>query len=196
MTISDITSTAAKAVIYPSAGVKGPYKLTATPVGGGPSITVTCATPDCTISRLLPGTMYKLAAKGTGPTGSPTPASLPETVTTPGSGAPAIDVHATGPTTATVAVSPAPGSRGPFTVTATPRSGGDPITVTCPVATCAIAGLTPGSTYDMTTTSTRGNGSPTPASAPATVTIPEAGCVHGWEGSCGGLARSGSQVVS
>ena len=167
--------TTAEATIYPSAGITGPYTLTAIPVGGGTPITVTCATADCTLTGLKPGTTYDIIGTGTSPSGAPTPASPPQTVTTPAAGSPAVDVQATSPTSVDVNVGPAPGTSGPYTVTAVPVGGGSPITVTCPTADCSLTGLAPGTTYAVTVTGTDGNGKPTAPSAVDTVTTPKPG---------------------
>ena len=162
-------------MIFPSANVTGPYNVTAVPVGGGSPITVTCATPDCTLTGLAPGTTYEVTATGTSPSGAPTPASPPQTVTTPAAGSPVVDVQATSPTSVDVNVSPAPGTSGPYTITAVPVGGGTPITVTCPTADCSLTGLAPGTTYEVAVTGTDGNGNPTAPSAVDTVITPKPG---------------------
>ena len=162
-------------MIFPSAIVTGPYNVTAVPVGGGSPITVTCATPDCTLTGLAPGTTYEVTATGTSPSGAPTPASPPQTVTTPAAGSPVVDVQATSPTSVDVNVSPAPGTSGPYTITAVPVGGGTPITVTCPTADCSLTGLAPGTTYEVTVAGKDGNGNPTAPSAVDTVTTPKPG---------------------
>ena len=177
--VSASSPTAVTASVYPSAGVTGPYTLTAVPVGGGTPITVTCATPDCTLTGLSPGTAYSVTAVGTdAATGKPTPASPAFTVVTPSAGAPAIDVTLVGPSSLIVDVSPtSSGVTGPYTLTATPIGGGTPITVTCSVPyDCKLTGLAPGTTYDVTATATTASGQPTPPSAPQIITTPLARC--------------------
>lgn len=167
--------------LTPAPGTKGPFTVTAAPVGGGSRIVLVCPTVVCALRKLSPGTAYQLTARGIGSTGASTAASSPKVVTTPGAGAPAVDAGATGATTIAVIVSPATGTRGPYVVRATPvgGSGGSPITQSCLTSTCTIMGLSPGTTYAVTATSTsiKGNGSPTPASAPAAVTTAQPGYV-------------------
>ena len=168
--------TTAQATMYPSTGVKGPYTLTATPVGGGSAVTVTCATPDCTLTGLKPGTDYTCSVTGIDTSsGKPTPPSPAVTITTPAAGAPALNAEVTGPGSISVDVSPtSSGVTGPYTLTATPIGGGTPIIVTCAVPyDCVLTGLAPGTTYDVTATATAA-GQPTPASAPTTITTPAA----------------------
>ena len=165
-----------EALISPAPGVTGPYTVTAAPVGGGSPITVVCATPDCPVTGLKPGTTYEVTATGTGPNGSPTPASPPETVTTPAAGSPTVDVKPTSPTSVAVDIAPAPGTTGPYTVTATPAGGGSPITVVCASATsCDLTGLAPGMTYDVVVSGKDSAGKPTAPSAVDTVTTPAPG---------------------
>ena len=167
--------TSVSATVYPAAGVTGPYTVTATPIGGGSPITVTCATPDCPVTGLAPGTTYEVTATGTGPSGAPTPVSPPETVTTPAAGSPVVDVQAVGPTSVAVDVTPASGTGGPYTITATPVGGGSPVVITCP-SDCTLTGLDPNTTYAVTVSGTDSAGKPTPPSAPDTVTTPQKGC--------------------
>ena len=172
------------ATIYPSAGVTGKYTLTATPAGGGSPVSVICPTPDCSLSGLAPGTTYTVTLSGTDATsGLPTPPAPSVTITTPAAGAPVLDVTVTGPGSASVDVSPSlSGVSGPYTLTATPIGGGQPITVTCSVPyDCSLTGLAPGTPYEVSATATTASGFTTPASAPTTITTPAArfvGCGH------------------
>ena len=169
--------TTAQATVYPSTGVKGPYTVRATPVGGGSAVAVTCATPDCTLTGLKPGTDYTLSVTGIDTlSGKPTPPSPEESITTPAAGAPALNAEVTGSGSISVDVSPtSSGVTGPYTLTATPIGGGTPISVTCAVPyDCVLTGLAPGTTYDVTATATAASGQRTPASAPTTLTTPAA----------------------
>ena len=179
-TIEALSPSSLNAMIYPSGSISGPYTLTATTVGGGSPIQVICGTPDCIMSGLSPGAAYSMVVVGTDTsTGSPTPPSPAQTITTPPASAPSIYATVTGPGAITVTVSPVIGTSGPFTITATPIGGGAPITVTCSSASnCSLAGLAPGTSYDVTVTSTGAGSQPTAASAPITVTMP----VYGWVG--------------
>ena len=172
-----ISPTSAQATIFPNAGISGPYTVTATPVGGGSPVTVTCATPDCQLTGLAPGTTYTVAVSGiTTATGLPTPPSPSATIITPAAGAPALSVAVTGSGSINVDISPAAGVTGPYTLVASPLGGGAPITVTCSVpADCILTGLAPGTTYKVTSTATDAFGQPTPASAPVVITTPVAG---------------------
>ena len=176
MDVAATNPTTVEATISPSAGVTGPYTLTATPVGGGSPVSVICPTPDCSLTGLAPGTAYAVTVTGTDATsGLPTPPSPAATLTTPAARAPALDVTVTGPGSASVDISPSSsGVTGPYTLVATPIGGGQPITVTCSVPyDCSLSGLAPGATYNVTATATTASGS-TPASAPTTVTTPTA----------------------
>lgn len=75
-------STSLTVRIGPPPGVTGPYAVTATPQNGGPALVNICATPDCSVSGLAPGTAYAVTATGTDAGGMPTPPSAPESVMT------------------------------------------------------------------------------------------------------------------
>ena len=134
------------------------YTVTLTPVGGGSPIVVTCANvDDCPVTGLTPDTTYTITAVGKLPGGGSTPASGTASIITPDDGSdsptasPTIThAQANSPTTGTVVI--APPAVGPlpnnYTVTLTPVTGGSPVTVTCSTPSkCAVAGLTPDTTY-------------------------------------------------
>jgi hypothetical protein len=171
----DSSPTSVGVLILPAANVTGPYNVTAVPVGGGSPITVTCATPDCALTGLQPGTTYAVTTTGTSSSGAATPASTVTAVTTPAAGSPVADVQATGTGSVGVQVSPAPGTGGPYTVTAVPVGGGSPVTASCPTADCTVSGLAPDTTYAVTVSGRDGNGNPTPPSAVDAVTTPKPG---------------------
>ena len=125
--------------MYPSAGVKGPYTLTAVPVGGGTPVAVTCASPACTLRGLSPGMAYTVSATGTdAASGKPTPPSPAGSVVTPSANAPAIAVTVLGPSLS-VDISPtSSGVTGPYTLTAAPIGVGKPITVTAMAGALAL----------------------------------------------------------
>ena len=83
---------------------------------------------------------------------------------------------ATSPTTATVTINPPPTIAAPvasYTLTAVPTGGAQALSVTCTDPTnCQLTGLTPFVTYTLTATATLTDGSTTPASAPAQLTMP------------------------
>ena len=78
--------TSAAVTIAPAPNTSGPYTVTAVPVGGGSAITVTCATADCPLTNLAPGTTYEVTVSCTDASGNPTPPSAADTITTPVSG--------------------------------------------------------------------------------------------------------------
>jgi len=175
----DVTATnpnAVEAIIYPSAGVTGPYTLTATPAGGGSPVSVACAKTDCALTGLAPWTTYTVVVTGTDATsGLPTLPSPSASIKTPSAGAPALDVTVTGSGSVSVDISPSSsGTTGPYTLVATPIGGGQPITVTCWVPyDCSLTGLAPGTTYNVAGTATTSSG-PTPYAARTTITMPAA----------------------
>ena len=160
--------------MYPSAGVKGPYTLTAVPVGGGTPVAVTCASPACTLRGLSPGMAYTVSATGTdASSGKPTPPSPAGSVVTPSANAPAIDITVAGSSLSADISLSSLGVSGPYTLTADPIGGGKPIKVTCSVPIhCVMTGLSPGTLYAITATATGPSGKPTPPSAPSTITTP------------------------
>lgn len=149
--------------------------MTASPLGGGSPLITSCTTPLCTVTGLTPATSYSIAAVGTTAGGGTSPGSPSVTLSTPAAGAPEVSVVPTGATSLTATVTPSAGATGPYSLTATPVSGGAPLTVACPTTACTLTGLAPGTTYSVTATATDGAGGATPASAPVSVSTPPAG---------------------
>ena len=142
------------------------YTFTATPVGGGAPVVVTCASPtDCLITGLKPGVSYDVSVTGMTLLRSPTPPSAPLPLAMPVPSAPTLTAaDATSPTTAT-ATANVPTSGGPwttYTFTATPVGGGAPVTVTSTTSNADFTGLKPGTQYivDVVATGPKGD-SPT-----------------------------------
>jgi len=167
-------------------GAGGPFTLftlTATPVGGGAALSVSCSLPaDCVIAGLKAGVTYDVSVVATSAGGVATPPSASVLLAVPDTAIPVsygIAVTVTGPTSISANVSPSmSGGAGPYIVTATPIGGGTSLVVTCAVPyDCTLSGLTPGTTYDVTATATGSSGQPTPPSATQTVTTPLARCV-------------------
>ena len=140
-------------------------------------MTVMCATVTCALSGLAPDTVYKVFVAATNTTsGFPTPPSPPVIITTLPNVTPAVIAQAVSSIAIDVTVSPAFGTSGPYTVTATPLAGGSPIAVTCIYPyNCTITGLAPGTTFSVTATAIDVAGNPTPASLPSTITTPASG---------------------
>lgn len=178
LTAIPVSSTSGEVTIYPAPSTTGPYSLTLTPVGGGSPITVACLAPVCPVRGLSPATTYGAAVVATDASGNPTPSSRSEALTTPGAGAPTLVSSATGSTTLSVSIAPPPGVTGPYSVTATPQSGGPAIAKVCPAPDCSLSGLAPGTLYAVTATGTAAGGKPTPPSAPESVKT--ATPVPGW----------------
>ena len=138
------------------------YTFTATPVGGGPAVVVTCASPtDCPVTGLKPGVSYDVAVTAMTLLRSPTPPSTPLPLTMPVPAAPTLTAaDPTSPTTATATANvPTPG--GPwttYTFTATPIGGGSPVTVTSTTPTVDFTGLKPGTQYTVDVVATGPNG--------------------------------------
>jgi len=178
--------------------VSGPYTVKATPIvldAGvsqaavlpGPaqngrqlrqvdvSVTVICATVNCSLTGLKPGTIHEVFVIGkttlTGAATIPSPKKIFTTLTISQS---PIIAQATEPSTLSVTYSPSITDSGPYTVTATPIGGGSPTAATCGVPyDCSLTGLTPGTTYKVTATASTASG-PTPASPPTTIAMPAA----------------------
>ena len=139
------------------------YTFTATPAGGGPSVTVTCDSPTiCPMAGLKPYVLYDVTVSAKTTSGATTPPSAPMPLEMPGPGAPALtSADATGPTQGTAIATP-PKTGGPwtsYTFTATPIGGGPPVTVISDSPTADFMGLMPGTLYlvDVVATGSNGN---------------------------------------
>ena len=82
----------------------------------------------------------------------------------PDRSAPTFSATPLSPTALNVTITPPASVAGPYNLTATPASGGQPIVVTCPTAVCTLSGLQPGTLYAVSATGTDSSGIPTPAS--------------------------------
>ena len=87
-----------------------------------------------------------------------------------------VDANPTSPTSAEVTLNP-PANAGPvdsYQVSMCPTTGGSCVTATCKTTVCEVAGLKPGTTYDVTADAIIA-GKPVPTSNTAEVTTPPAG---------------------
>ena len=139
------------------------YTFTATPAGGGPSVTVTCVSPtNCPMTGLKPNVLYDVTVSAKTASGATTPPSAPMPLEMPGPGAPTLtSADATGPTQGTATATP-PKTGGPwtsYTFTATPIGGGPPVTVISDSPTADFTGLMPGTLYlvDVVASGPNGN---------------------------------------
>ena len=172
---ADTPSTAVVGISPPTSGpLPAVYTVTLTPVGGGPPITVTSASPIVDFSGLAPGTMYTATAVATLPDGTKVPVAGTATLATP-VGPALTTASATGPTAGQVTIEPPSGGTQPssYTVTLTPVGGGSPITVTCTnPLDCPIPGLTPDTTYSVSAVGNLPGGGTTAATGTSSLTTP------------------------
>lgn len=138
------------------------YTFTATPAGGGTSVTVTCESPtNCPMTGLKPYVLYDVTVTGNTASGATTPPSAPMPLEMPGPGAPTLtSADATGPTEGTATATP-PKSGGPwtsYTFSAIPVGGGTPVVVTSDSPAAAFTSLKPGTLYIVDVMATGPNG--------------------------------------
>lgn len=159
----------------PPSGTYTSYTFTATPVGGGSPVSVTCSSSySCNIKGLVPGTTYDVQVVAKDSAGKITPPSAPVQATTPKLGVPAIIAATpTSPSSIGVTLTPVSGATS-YMVTATPVNGGSPIKITCATPACTIPGLSPGTSYSIMAVATTPSGT-SPSSQPETITTPPAG---------------------
>lgn len=129
------------------------YTFTATPVGGGAPVTVTCLTmKNCPMPGLTPGAVYDVTVAATTAAGTTTPPSAPMQMAMPPPPAPAlVSADATGPTQG-FATANAPTSGGPwsnYTFTAIPVGGGAPVVVTSATPYATFNSLQPRTQYTV-----------------------------------------------
>ena len=155
------------------------YTFTATPVGGGPSVTVTCEYPTgCPMTGLKPNVLYDVSVVGTTTTGLKTPPSTSMPLEMPPPSAPTLtSADAMGPTSGTATAVP-PKTGGPwtsYTFTATPLGGGTPVVVTSDVPIADFKGLQPGTQYVVDVVASGPSGD-SPASNTLTFVTPSIRC--------------------
>lgn len=86
------------------------YQVTACPKSGGPCVTATCKTAQCTVPGLAPGTTYNVTAAAI-INGQPVPATNTVEVSTPPAGAPVLArADDTSATSAQATAKPPPGA--------------------------------------------------------------------------------------
>lgn len=90
------------------------------------------------------------------------------------SSAPSVSVTPLSPTVLNATINPSASVTGPYNVTVSRASGGQPIVVACPTTACALPGLQPGTIYAISATGTDSSGKPTPASRQISVATPVA----------------------
>lgn len=150
VTVSAITTTTASVSFVPGAGNIG-FAVTATPVGGGPSVLESDTSSPIGLTGLLPGTNYLVSVTsncGTGPLGPGVRATF-TTSTPPVTCPPPAAFYAgsiTG-TTASINFTPVPGTTYVLTYTA---AGGATQTVSVATAPVALTGLLASTAYTVT----------------------------------------------
>ncbi|KAL4434282.1 hypothetical protein ABPG75_000723 [Micractinium tetrahymenae] len=155
VTAVDTSSTTGAATAQPPPAVTiTQYTFTVTPLDGGSSLTFTGSTPVAIFNGLKPATPYQVSVVGSKAGGGTTPTSNTLTFVTPAAGSPAVDGTAAGPTTASIAVTPPPGTWASFNLTLCPVGGSqaDCMAATWPAAapsasTCPVTGLDPETSY-------------------------------------------------
>jgi hypothetical protein len=150
------------------------YTVTATPAGGGTSITATGTSSPITVTGLTNGTSYTFTATATNAVGT-SASSTASAAVTPAITAPGLPtgISASGSNGSATVSFTAPVDNGGsaitgYTVTATPVGGGTPITATGTSSPITVTGLTNGTSYTFTATATNAVGtgtSSTPSSA-------------------------------
>ena len=152
------------------------YTFTATPVGGGTPVQVTCPSPvACTVNGLQPGVLYDVVVSAKTTSGSTTPISNSIPLILPLEPKAQLEsATADTPTTALVGIEPP--TTGPlpvsYTVTLTPVGGGTPITVTTTGLIADFSGLAPGTTYTATAVATMPDGTTKPVLGSLPVSTP------------------------
>jgi outer membrane protein OmpA-like peptidoglycan-associated protein len=171
------------------------YTVTATPIGGGASIssTITAPVSAATISGLSSGTSYKfqivanssggasLPASASLMTSTPAPAPAPAPASAPAPAAPpapsqvtAVAVSGSGSNSAVISFVPAPATSAGtvFTVTAYVNGVATLLTATGSTSPITIQGLTPGVAYTFKVTASNSAGTSTPSAGSVTIVIP------------------------
>ena len=178
MTEATPTSPTAALLSANPPAVGGPfssYTFTATPVGGGPSVTVACEYPSgCPMPGLKPNVQYGVSLVGTTVAGVKTPPSAAMALVMPPPSAPTLaSADATGPTVGAATALP-PRTGGPwtsYTFTATPLGGGTPVAVTSATPNANFTSLQPGTLY-LVDVAASGPDGPSPASNALSFTTP------------------------
>jgi len=171
------------------------YTVTATPIGGGASIssTITAPVSAATISGLSSGTSYKfqvvanssggasLPASASLMTSTPAPAPAPAPASAPTPAAPpapsqvtAGAVSGAGSNSAVISFVPAPATSAGtvFTVTAYVNGVATLLTATGSTSPITVQGLTPGVAYTFKVTASNSAGTSTPSAGSVTIVIP------------------------
>ena len=178
-TITSVTATSPTTAVLSAAapgggGLFSLFTLTATPVGGGAAVSVSCALPaDCALTGLKAGVTYDVSVVATGAGGALTPPSAPLTLVMPPPAAPTLTAaDAAGPTQGTASAA-APASGGPwdsYVFTATPLGGGSAVAVTSATPSATFNGLLPGTQYSVGVVAKGSGGSSPPSNKLSLVT--------------------------
>jgi uncharacterized repeat protein (TIGR02543 family) len=150
------------------------YSVTATPVGGGSPITISCSSSPCLVTGLTNGTAYTFAATASNATGASSNSASTNSVTPAAAPAAPSNVTVSSNSAGTASVSITSGANNgaaitSYTVTATPTSG-SVITITCSSTPCSVTGLIDGISYTYSVTESNAVGTSSAASTTPTLT--------------------------
>ena len=171
-TFSGTNSSSTSVAFTPDATNTTPYTITATPTAGGAAITATGTGSPIGLTGLAASTQYSVTvtATCTAGAGGGTVTSAAATVTTTAASASCVAptaVSATpGSTSANIAFTGDATATGGYTVAYTPTAGGTTLTQTGASSPIVLTGLTPGTQYSVTVTSSCNAGA-TATSSPA-----------------------------